>query len=85
VSGQGWIKARSLEPGMGLHTARGVVMLDAIEEETKSTKTYNLIVDECHSYFVGRNLILSHDNTVREPVANRVPGLHEDFVTTSRN
>lgn len=85
VSGQGWIKARSLEPGMGLHTARGVVMLDAIEEETKSTKTYNLIVDECHSYFVGRNLILSHDNTLREPVANRVPGLREDFGTTSRN
>lgn len=85
VSGMGWIKARSLEPGMGLHTAKGVVMLDAVEEESESTRAHNLIVEECHSYFVGRNLILSHDNTMREPVANRVPGLRDDAVNARRN
>jgi hypothetical protein len=80
VSGKGWIKARSLQPGMGLHTAAGVVMLDGIEQETQRTATHNLIVDECHSYFVGQHKILSHDNTVREPVAHCVPGLSSSEV-----
>ena len=77
VVGKGWIKARSLEPGMGLHTARGVVVLDSVEEESEPTRAFNLIVDDLHSYFVGSHLILSHDNTVRLPVVNRVPGLQE--------
>ena len=76
VSGRGWIKARSLESGMGLHTARGFAVIDSIEEEIDPVETFNLIVDECHSYFVGKQLILSHDNTFREPVLNRIPGLH---------
>lgn len=75
VNGKGWVKSRSLEPGMALHTARGFVVIDSIEEEKDATETFNLIVDECHSYFVGKNLILSHDNSSREPVATRVPGL----------
>lgn len=77
VSGRGWIKARSLEPGMGLHTARGFAVIDSIEEEIDPAETFNLIVDECHSYFVGKQLILSHDNTFREPVLNRIPGLYQ--------
>ncbi len=75
VSGQGWIKSRSLKPGMGLHTPYGVVVLDSVDEEVLPTRTHNLIVDDFHSYFVGTNLILSHDNTNRQPVVNRVPGL----------
>lgn len=75
VTGKGWIKARSLERGMGLHTARGFAVIDAINEELEPAETYNLIVDDCHSYFVGKNLILSHDNSACEPVANRIPGL----------
>ena len=82
VSGKGWIKARSLEPGMALHTAHGIVELDSVDEEKEAAKAYNLIVDECHSYFVGEKLILSHDNSTREPVANRVPGLQDEIETT---
>ena len=86
VSGKGWVKARSLEPGMALHTAHGIVELDSIDEEKEVAKAYNLIVDECHSYFVGEKLILSHDNSTREPVANPVPGLQDEIeMTRSRN
>ena len=84
VSGKGWIKARSLEPGMALHTAHGIIELDSVEEEKVAAKAYNLIVDECHSYFVGDKLILSHDNSTREPVANPVPGL-QDEIEMARN
>ena len=82
VSGKGWIKARSLEPGMALHTAHGIVELDSVDEEREASKAYNLIVDECHSYFVGEKLILSHDNSRREPVANPVPGLQDEIDLT---
>ena len=75
VTGRGWIRARSLEPGMGLHTARGFALVESITEERDPAEAFNLIVDDSHSYFVGKNLLLSHDNTPCEPVANRVPGL----------
>ena len=75
VTGKGWTKARSLQSGMGLHAARGFAVIDSVTEEEEPVETYNLVVDECHSYFVGRNLVLSHDNTACQPVANRVPGL----------
>ncbi|WP_373649432.1 polymorphic toxin-type HINT domain-containing protein [Schlesneria sp. DSM 10557] len=75
VNGKGWTKARSLAPGMGLHTARGFAKVDSVTEEQDPEATYNLIVDECHSYFVGKELVLSHDNTPCQAVANRVPGL----------
>lgn len=85
VSGKGWIRARSLQPGVGLHTARGVAVLEEIEEESQPAETYNLIVDNNHSYFVGTTLILSHDNSPCEPVISRVPGLHSDGTLASRN
>jgi hypothetical protein len=80
VSGKGWVRARLLQPGLGLHAARGVTIVDAIEEESEATTTYNLVVDDYHSYFVGKNLLLSHDNTACDPVVNRVPGLRDDNV-----
>ena len=85
VSGKGWTKARSLRPGSGLHTADGVAVVDSIEEERQPTETYNLIVDECHSYFAGTTLILSHDNSACEPVTNRVPGLRDEGVHLATN
>ena len=53
--------------------------LDSVDEEKEAAKAYNLIVDECHSYFVGEKLILSHDNSGRQPVANPVPGLQDEI------
>ena len=40
--------------------------------------TYNLIVADFHTYFVGEGKILSHDNTIREPTVALVPGLKGD-------
>jgi hypothetical protein len=72
-SGQGWVKARDLKPGAMLHTAQQVVRVVKVER-VESEPTHNLIVADFHSYFVGEQMILSHDNTIRERTNATVPG-----------
>ena len=74
VSGKGWIKARQLEPEMRFHTLKGTVDLTGVEQRGKQD-TYNLVVADFHSYFVGKQKILTHDNTIRKPTNCVVPGL----------
>lgn len=74
VSGEGWVKARDLQSGSLLHTADGTLQISSVE--TGSTQeTFNLVVDGFHTYFIGSDKVLSHDNTVRDPVTTVVPGL----------
>ena len=75
VSGEGWVKSRQLKSGMQLHTMKGVVPIQYLEPGRK-VKTYNLIVDGHHTYFVGAGRVLSHDNSVRQSTNSVVPGLH---------
>jgi hypothetical protein len=72
-SGQGWAKARDLKAGVMLHTAKNVLQVRQVER-VESEPTYNLVVEDFHSYFVGDELILSHDNTIRQPTNAIVPG-----------
>jgi hypothetical protein len=72
-SGQGWAKARDLKAGATLHTAKNIVQVRQAER-VESEPTYNLVVEDFHSYFVGDELILSHDNTIRQPTNATVPG-----------
>jgi hypothetical protein len=74
VSGQGWVKARQLQPKMRLHTLQGTVDLASIEAGGQQD-TYNLVVADFHTYFVGRQRILTHDNTIRKPTNCVVSGL----------
>ena len=74
VSGKGWIKARQLELEMRFHTLKGTVDLTGVEQRGKQD-TYNLVVADFHSYFVGKQKILTHDNTIRKPTNCVVPGL----------
>ena len=76
VSGKGWLKARELTPGMRLHGLEQFSEVIGVEEETKPTRTYNLVVADFHSYFIGIGGVLSHDNSVIEPVRCLVPGLN---------
>jgi hypothetical protein len=72
-SGQGWVKARDLKRGAMLHTAREVTQVRQVDK-VESEPTYNLVVADFHSYFVGEPLILSHDNTIRQQTNAIVPG-----------
>jgi hypothetical protein len=76
VVGQGWVLARNLKPGMRLHDATGTTLVASVCDEPDAHElTYNLVVAEFHSYFVGESLVLSHDNTIRRPSSGPVPGL----------
>jgi hypothetical protein len=74
VSGEGWVKSRQLESGMVLHTAAGPVRVSEVVNG-RHAETYNLVVADFNTYFVGSQKVMSHDNTVRRPTNRVVPGL----------
>ncbi len=74
VSGQGWLRARKLEPGMHLHTLDGTVELVKVSEGP-NVETYNLVVADFHSYFTASGKWLSHDFTPQTATRAVVPGL----------
>ncbi len=77
VSGEGWVRARDLRPGCVLHTAAGPVrVMEAAEGPV--APTYNLIVADFNTYFVGEQKLLSHDVTAQQPTRAIVPGLLAD-------
>lgn len=73
VCGKGWTKAGQIKRGDLLHTAAepAVVMKATPSEELP---TYNLIVADTHTYFVGTSKILSHDVLPRGAVRELTPG-----------
>jgi hypothetical protein len=74
VSGEGWVKSRKLQSGMVLHTASGPSRVSRVAEGSTAV-TYNLVVADFNTYFVGQQKLLSHDNTVRRATSAVVPGL----------
>jgi hypothetical protein len=74
VAGKGWLRARELQPGMLLHTLVGTAEVESIERGD-SQRSFNLVVADSHTYFVGDHMVLTHDNTVRRPTNRIVPGL----------
>lgn len=74
VAGEGWRKARELQSGDEIHSVRGTVRVSSVEK-AELAPTYNLIVADFATYFVGDGLIFSHDNTIRQPTNALVPGL----------
>jgi hypothetical protein len=74
VSGQGWTKASALRPGDILHAAaQPVVVMKTLEKPEQ--QTFNLAVEQTQNYFVGKQMVLSHDVTDRLPTYLKVPGL----------
>ena len=76
ISGKGWLKMRDVKPGVMFHTAGGAVKLDELTG-AKQQPAYNLVVADFHSYFVGPEMLLSHDPTFAEPLNNPVPAWPE--------
>ncbi len=54
----------------GVESATRIETLLPVEEE----ETYNLVVADFSTYFVGQQGILVHDNTPRRPTQAVVPG-----------
>jgi len=76
AAGTGWTKARQLKSGAALHTLTGVTVASTVEYGV-TAETYNLIVADYNTYFVGQAKLLSHDNTIKRNTKATVPGLVE--------
>jgi hypothetical protein len=80
VNSEGWVMAKHLEAGKVLHTVSGGLTIDQLDS-LPAADAYNLIVAGFHTYFVGRERVLVHDNTLPKPTTAIVPGLlHEEAV-----
>ena len=80
VLGESWQMTKQLEAGKNLHTLSGGIPVETIEKQAQSDQfpaefAYNLIVDDFHTFFVGDQGFLVHDNTPRDPTAALIPGL----------
>jgi hypothetical protein len=75
VSGEGWRMAKQLKPNDRLHGLAGSWPIDQMGE-LPDDEAYNLVVDDFHTYFVGRLGLLVHDNAPRRPTTAVLPGLH---------
>jgi hypothetical protein len=75
VSGEGWTKARNLRSGQSLHCATGTVQVSLVSDSGPAERTYNMVVADFNTYFVGKERILSHDVTEKKTVRTIVPGL----------
>lgn len=77
VAGDGWKFARNLKAGAVLCALGEPVILSSAQFEGQG-ETYNLVVADFNTYFVGRSRVLSHDNTLRAATKSVVPGLAAD-------
>jgi hypothetical protein len=79
VNGKGWELSKQVEVGWSLHAVSGGVPVESIEklevDPSHDGYSYNLIVADFDTYFVGEQGILVHDNTARQPTSARLPGL----------
>jgi hypothetical protein len=65
--GKGWTMARELQPGDAIRAIGGIARITSIEKGPVEP-VYNLKVADGSSFFVGRNKVLVHDNSLVEPV-----------------
>jgi len=74
VIGQGWVKTKDLKKGMALRTPADFTSINDIEDR-EAIETFNLVIDDDHTYFVGQSRVLAWDATELIPTFQRVPGL----------
>jgi hypothetical protein len=77
VVGRGWVMAKNLEAAMAIRTATGFATIESLKD-AQAMETYNLVVDEDHTYFVGQSRLLSFDASELIPTFQKVPGVPAD-------
>lgn len=74
ISSRGWRRLNQLEGPSPAHTAVGTVQMSA-EDLPEKADVFNLVVADFHTYFVGKEMVLSHDVTPPSLTDCKVPGL----------
>jgi len=73
VSGTGWKKASAVAKGDVLHGAEKPSVVTA-SSTGEAVRTHNIEVADNANFFVGKNMIMTHDVTPREANRQTVPG-----------
>ena len=73
VVGRGWRMAKELKVGDRLHSVGGGIEVNEIEPG-EIVLAHNLVVEGSGNYFVGKQRLLVHDNTIRESNDMPLPG-----------
>jgi hypothetical protein len=74
VAGAGWRMSKELAGGMVLQTLAGSGQVQSVRSATDA-ETYNLVVADFDTYFIGSSGILAHDNMPRKPTQAVLPGI----------
>ena len=74
VEGTGWLMAKELPAKSSLHSLNGGLAVEAVEP-TDAVDCYNLVVDDFHTFVVGKTQLLVHDKTCPQPTTAATPGL----------
>ena len=74
VAGVGWRMTKELGDGAVLQTLAGTGRVAGIQSAAEA-ETYNLVVADFNTYFIGSSGILAHDNTPRRSTQAVLPGI----------
>ncbi len=76
VDGQGWAMAKQLTNGSFLQALNQKIKLETVSRNPEPIGCYNFVVDEFHTFFVGKERILVHDKTCPRPVNSLTFGVN---------
>ena len=68
--------AKFLRRGENLFTLDGTKSVDQVQFAPDAV-AYNLLVDDFHTYVVGKSRLLVHDNTIPKSTTTVVPGIKQ--------
>ncbi len=74
VAGTGWRMTKELGGGAVLQSLAGTGRVKSVQSAPEA-ETYNLVVADFNTYFIGSSGILAHDNTPRRPTQAVLPGV----------
>lgn len=73
VDGSGWAMAKELRLPASLHSLQGSVQVEEIAPADEM-ECHNLVVDEFHTFVIGKSQLLVHDKTCPQPTLALTPG-----------
>ena len=74
VEGTGWLMAKELPAKSSLHSLNGGLAVESVEP-IDAVDCYNLVVDDFHTFVIGKTQVLVHDKTCPQPTIAATPGL----------
>ena len=74
VAGVGWRMTKELEEGAVLQSLAGAGRVKGLQSAPEA-ETYNLVVADFNTYFIGSSGILAHDNTPHRSTQALLPGI----------